>query len=229
MTTINDNTVSPALLNSMNTSKAAAATSTGATDSAGATQDRFMKLLITQMKNQDPLNPLDNAQVTSQLAQLSTVTGIDKLNATMGTLKDSYQSSQALQATSLIGHGVLVPGSTTNLADGKAVLGMDLPGAADAVSVTIRDGSGNVVRKIDLGAQAAGTLPLGWDGKTDKGAAAAGGQYSFDVSATSAGAKLNATTLSYDQVGSVSTGASGTRLNLNGGGSAALSDVREII
>jgi flagellar basal-body rod modification protein FlgD len=226
MTTINDNTVSPALLNSMNTSKAAAAT---ATDSAGATQDRFMKLLITQMKNQDPMNPLDNAQVTSQLAQLSTVTGIDKLNATMGTLKDSYQSSQALQATSLIGHGVLVPGNSTVLADGKAVLGMDLPGAADAVSVTIRDGSGNVVRKMDLGAQAAGTLPLGWDGKTDKGAAAASGQYSFEVSASSAGSALKATTLSYDEVGSVSTGASGTKLNLKGGSSAALADVREII
>jgi flagellar basal-body rod modification protein FlgD len=226
MTTISDNTVSPALLNTMNTGKAAATTSA---DTAGATQDRFMKLLITQMKNQDPLNPLDNAQVTSQLAQLSTVTGIDKLNATMGTLKDSYQSSQALQATSLIGHGVLVPGNTTNLTDGKAVLGMDLPGAADAVSVTIRDSAGNVVRKIDLGAQAAGTLPLGWDGRTDKGATAANGQYSFEVSASSAGSKLNATTLSYDLVGSVSTGASGTKLNLNGGGSAALSDVREII
>jgi flagellar basal-body rod modification protein FlgD len=226
MTTISDNTVSPALLNTMNTSKAAATT---ATDSASATQDRFMKLLITQMKNQDPMNPLDNAQVTSQLAQLSTVTGIDKLNATMGTLKDSYQSSQALQATSLIGHGVLVPGSTTNLADGKAVLGMDLPGAADAVSVTIRDGSGNVVRKMDLGAQAAGTLPVAWDGKTDKGAAAASGQYSFEVSATSAGTALKPTTLSYDTVGSVSTGASGTKLNLNGGGAAALADVREII
>jgi flagellar basal-body rod modification protein FlgD len=227
MTTINDNSVSPALLNSMNTGKAAAAAS--ATDTAGATQDRFMKLLITQMKNQDPLNPLDNAQVTSQLAQLSTVTGIDKLNATMGTLKDSYQSSQTLQAASLIGHGVLVPGNTADLADGKAVLGMDLPGAADAVTVTIRDASGNVVRKLDLGAQAAGTLPLGWDGKTDKGAAAASGEYSFDVKATSAGKALNVTTLSYGQVGSVSTGASGTRLNLAGGGSATLAEVREII
>lgn len=226
MTTINDNAVSPALLASMNTTKPAAA---GNADSASATQDRFMKLLITQMKNQDPLNPMDNAQVTSQLAQLSTVSGIDKLNVTMGTLKDSYQSSQALQATSLIGHGVLVPGSTTKLADGKAVLGLDLPGAADKVTVTVRDGSGNAIRKIELGPQAAGTLPLGWDGKTDKGAAAANGQYSFDVSATSAGAAIKATTLSYDQVGSVSTGAAGTKLNLTGGGSAALADVREII
>lgn len=225
MTTISDNTASPALLASMNTKKPAAANA----DSASATQDRFMKLLITQMKNQDPLNPLDNAQVTSQLAQLSTVSGIDKLNATMGTLQESYQSSQALQATSLIGHGVLVPGSSTSLSDGRAELGMDLPAAADSVSITIRDGSGLAVRKMDLGPQAAGTLPVAWDGKTDKGAAAANGQYSFEVSAASAGSALKATTLSYDQVGSVSTGAGGTRLNLAGGGSAALADVREII
>src|SRR6476659_4835046 len=100
MTTINDNTVSPALLNAMNTSKTAATTST---DSASATQDRFMKLLITQMKNQDPLNPLDNAQVTSQLAQLSTVTGIDKLNTTIGDMNTAMVASQSLQASALVG------------------------------------------------------------------------------------------------------------------------------
>ena len=226
MTTINDNTVSPALLNSMNTSKPAA---TSATDSAGATQDRFMKLLITQMKNQDPLNPLDNAQVTSQLAQLSTVTGIEKLNASMASMQSSYQASQTMQATSLIGHGVLVPGSTTKLADGRAVMGIDLPAAADKVTVTIRDGAGKAIHKIELGQQAAGTLPLAWDGKTDSGAIAANGQYSFDVAASSAGSAIKAATLSFDQVGSVSTGAAGIKLNLTSGGSATMADVREII
>jgi len=226
MTTITDNTLAPSPLSTTNTGKAA--TAAGA-DTISATQDRFMKLLITQMKNQDPMNPLDNAQVTSQLAQLSTVSGIDKLNATMGTLKDSFQSGQALQATALIGHGVLVPGNTTSLTDGKAVLGMDLPGAADTVTVTIRDASGASVRKIELGAQAAGTLPVAWDGKTDRGTTAANGQYSFDVKATSAGAAVKTTTLTFDQVGSVSTGAGGTKLNLTGGNSVALADVREII
>jgi len=225
MTTISDNTVSPALLNAMNSSKASAASAEG----IAGTQDRFMKLLITQMKNQDPLNPMDNAQVTSQMAQLSTVTGIEKLNASMSSMQSSYQASQTMQATSLIGHGVLVPGSSAMLADGKAVLGIELPAAADKVTVTIRDGAGKAIHKIELGQQAAGTLPLAWDGKTDSGAAAANGQYSFDVTASSAGSAIKASTLTFGQVGSVSTGASGVKLNLTNGASATMADVREII
>lgn len=224
MTTINDNTVSPALLNAMNPSKASASSAEG----IAGTQDRFMKLLITQMKNQDPLNPMDNAQVTSQMAQLSTVTGIEKLNVSMSSMQSSYQASQTMQATSLIGHGVLVPGSSATLADGKAVLGIELPAAADKVTVTIRDGAGKAIHKIELGQQAAGTLPLAWDGKTD-GGAAANGQYSFDVTASSAGSAIKAGTLAFGQVGSVSTGASGVKLNLTNGGSATMADVREII
>jgi flagellar basal-body rod modification protein FlgD len=225
MTTINDNAVSPALLNAMNPSKASAASAEG----IAGTQDRFMKLLITQMKNQDPLNPMDNAQVTSQMAQLSTVTGIEKLNVSMASMQSSYQASQTMQATSLIGHGVLVPGSSATLADGKAVLGIELPAAADKVTVTIRDGAGRAIHKIELGEQAAGTLPLAWDGKTDSGATAANGQYSFDVAASSAGSAIKASTLAFGQVGSVSTGASGVKLNLTNGGSATMADVREII
>lgn len=225
MTTISDNTVSPALLNAMNPAKPGAASAEG----IAGTQDRFMKLLVTQMRNQDPLNPMDNAQVTSQMAQLSTVTGIEKLNASMATMQSSYQASQTMQATSLIGHGVLVPGSTTKLADGRAVMGIDLPAAADKVTVTIRDGAGRAVHKMELGQQAAGTLPLAWDGKTDGGASAANGQYSFEVAATSANSAIKAATLSFDQVGSVSTGAAGIKLNLTSGGSATMADVREII
>src|SRR3954466_13474194 len=112
MTTIQNNVMPPSVLAAMNPSAAATDKSV-----ATAAQDRFMTLLVTQMKNQDPLNPLDNAQVTSQLAQLSTVTGIDKLNGTLETLMGSYQASQSLQAAGMIGHGVLVPGSSVNLGD----------------------------------------------------------------------------------------------------------------
>jgi flagellar basal-body rod modification protein FlgD len=89
--------VSQDLLNAVNPKKSAAAEG-----SVQADTDKFMTLLVTQLKNQDPLNPLDNAQITSQLAQLSTVTGINKLNDTLETLKGSYQSSEALQATNMI-------------------------------------------------------------------------------------------------------------------------------
>lgn len=200
-----------------------------AADAVSDATDKFMTLLVTQLKNQDPLNPMDNAQVTSQMAQLSTVTGIEKLNVSMASMQSSYQASQTMQATSLIGHGVLVPGSSATLADGKAVLGIELPAAADKVTVTIRDGAGKAIHKIELGEQAAGTLPLAWDGKTDSGATAANGQYSFDVTASSAGSAIKASTLAFGQVGSVSTGAAGVKLNLTNGGSATMADVREII
>src|SRR6476661_5249698 len=108
--------VSQDLLNSVNPKK-----NKPAEGSVEADQDKFMTLLITQMKNQDPMNPLDNAQITSQLAQLSTVTGVNKLNTTLESLKASYQSSEALQAANMIGHGVLVPGGKVQLIDGKAI------------------------------------------------------------------------------------------------------------
>ena len=142
MSTINTQslqTVDPSLLSTMNGSRT---TKTTAQDA----QDRFMTLLVTQMRNQDPLNPLDNAQVTSQLAQLSTVTGIDKLNDTMSVMSAGLQNSQGLQAASMIGHGVVVPGSNVELKDGKSVFGFDLPQAADNLQVLLKDQNGAVVR-----------------------------------------------------------------------------------
>ena len=107
--------VSQDLLTTVNPKKA-----TAVEGSVEADTNKFMTLLVTQLKNQDPMNPLDNAQLTTQLAQLSTVTGVNKLNTTLESLKASYQSSEALQATNLIGHGVLVAGDFINLASGKA-------------------------------------------------------------------------------------------------------------
>lgn len=221
MTTIQNNAVSSGLPAAMNP--------VGASDSMAATQDRFLKLLVTQMKNQDPLNPLDNAQVTSQMAQLSTVTGIDKVNATLEALKGSFQSNQALQAAGMIGRGVLVPGPDVALAGGKALLGVELDGAADNVQVTIRDAAGKAVHKIDLGAQQSGVIPLQWDGKTDAGSVAADGKYTFEASATRGGQKTGAAALSFGEVASVSTGAAGVKLNLLHIGAVNLSDIRQIL
>jgi len=118
-------------------------------------QDRFLKLLVTQMRNQDPLNPLDNAEVTSQMAQLSTVSGIDKLNATLQALSSSMIASQSMQAASMIGHVVMVPGSGIELANGKGTAAVDLTQPADSVSVAISDAAGNVVRICNWAARAA--------------------------------------------------------------------------
>lgn len=224
MTTVQTNTgVSNNLLAAMNGASASAATTTE------EAQNRFMKLLVTQMKNQDPLNPMDNAQVTSQLAQLSTVTGIDKLNTTVNTLMSTFQSNQTLQAAGMIGHGVLTPGSNIELTSGMGIMGVELAGPADKVNIAIKDGSGNVVRNISLGAQEAGVLPVQWDGKTDSGAVAADGEYSFTVTAKQGAESATAKALAFGQVASVSTSSSGVSLNVPGIGAVALADIRQIL
>lgn len=217
--------VSTGLMKAMN--PAASAAKSGA--SAAETQDRFMKLLITQMKNQDPLNPMDNAQVTSQLAQLSTVTGIDKMNTTLESLMGSFQSNQSVQAAGMIGRSVLIPGKSLGLADGKAAYGLDLAGPVDSMQVTIRDAAGVAVRKIEVGALPAGTHTLQWDGKNDKGSAAAAGQYTFEIAALAAGKSAETTALAIGRVDSVSTGTQGVKLNVNGVGAVNMTDIRQII
>ena len=109
-------------------------------------QDRFLKLLVTQMKNQDPLNPMDNAQVTTQLAQINTVSGIEKLNTTVQGLSTSLLQSQSMQSATMVGRQVYAACSYLNLADGKAVGGVDLKQDADRVYVSIADASGLIVR-----------------------------------------------------------------------------------
>jgi flagellar basal-body rod modification protein FlgD len=222
MSPISSNTVSSDLMSKMNSS----ATATSSTADA---QNKFLTLLVTQMKNQDPLNPMDNSQVTSQLAQLSTVSGIDKLNTTLSSFVSSMQSDQAVGASNMIGRGVLSPGSTAQLSGGAAPIGVDLASPADNVKVTIHDAAGHVVRTMDLGAFAAGTQTSTWDGKTDSGATSPDGKYTFDVAATQAGNTIGATAMSFGVVASVSSGPQGTKLNLANNQSIALTDVRQIL
>ncbi len=223
------NLVSSNVLDAMNGTKAKSNATSGATTAAQA-QDRFMTLLVTQMKNQDPLNPMDNAQVTSQLAQLSTVTGIDKLNDTVKGLQASYQASQSLQSASLIGHGVLTAGDALTLDKSKAILGVDVLSPADSVKVSILNLSGQVVHTFDMGAQDIGTTPLSWDGITDSGTVAPDGKYKIKVEAVLGGKKIEgAQALSFGMVDSISTNPQGVKVNLNGVGSVDLNAVRQIL
>lgn len=192
--------------------------------------DRFLKLLVTQMKNQDPLNPMDNAQVTSQMAQISTVSGIDKLNTTLQNMAASFSANQSLQAASMIGHSVLVPGSAVQLVNGKAIAGVDLPQSVDQLTVTIRNAAGAIVHSMDLGPKPGGIAAFAWDGTTDNGsAAAADGTYSFSVSALQGGKKIDASTLALGQVNSVSPGKDGMLLDVGGLGIIGLADVKKIL
>ncbi len=201
---------------------AAVAKNTGA-----GSQDYFLKLLVAQMKNQDPLNPLDNAQVTSQMAQLNTVEGINKVASKLDALLSGTGATQSLQAAAIVGHTVLVPGTSLELANGQAVGGIELTGAADHVVVTVKDASGTVVHTADLGAQPQGTVNFAWDGSTDAGAAAAAGTYSFAVEAKAAGGKVVANTLTAGLVSSVTPTTDGAQLVV-GKNLFALSQVRQI-
>lgn len=221
MSTVQTNAVDPTLLATMNGNKA----NRTSTEDA---QDRFLLLLVTQMKNQDPLNPMDNAQVTSQLAQLSTVSGIDKLNATVSSMNTNLQAAQNLQAANMIGHGVIAPGSAVALNEGKAVFGVELPQAADNMEITIRDAAGLTVRKIQAGLMPAGVNTMTWDGKTDSGAVAANGVYQFEVKASAGDKKLDATNLSFGIVSSVTSSAQGVKLGVTNIGDVTMADVRQI-
>lgn len=199
------------------TSASASNTATSATSKSKDLQDSFLTMLTTQLKNQDPLNPTDNAQMTSQLAQISTLEGIQSLNETLGALLSSYNTSQALQAASAIGSTVLVDGSSLNLSGGVAQGGVTLASAADSVVVTIKDSLGRVVQTQDLGKQSAGTVAFGWDGKTSDGTQLADGKYSFSVAATSGSTAVTATPVQAGTVAAVVKSGSSYVLELSSG------------
>ncbi len=222
MSILQTNTVSPALLSAMNPTPASP------TGSAAATQNQFMNLLVTQLQNQDPLNPMDNAQVTTQMAQLSTVSGIQQLNTSLQSLMANFQATQSLQSASMIGHNVLVNGSSINYNGSAAQFGASLASAADNVTVTVLNASGQQVDSYNLGAQPAGVLPLQWDGTTTGGAKAANGTYSFQVAATKAGQVVTAQPLAYGPVTSVANTPQGAQLEVAGIGAVSLANVAQI-
>lgn len=217
-----ENSATQALLNAANgTGKKTAS----ATNDA---QDRFLKLLTTQLKNQDPLNPLDNAQMTSQLAQISTVDGIEKLNATLQKLLSSSNDSEALQAAALVGHQVMVAGSGMQLTDAGAVGGVDLAANADQVKVTIKDANGLVMNTVNLGLLEAGVHNFVWDGKTDAGVQAVNGNYSMTVEALRGGEKVAVTPLQLAGVQNINRSSQGVSLNLGALGLVTLNDIKQI-
>ena len=204
--------------------------STAASSKADDAQSRFLKLLTEQLKNQDPLNPMDNAQMTSQLAQISTVSGIDKLNTTLTTLLENSQSGDVLQAAALVGKGVTVPGSALTLASSKAYGGFELPSAADKVTVTVKDGNGLEVRKMELGAYDAGVHNFAWDGLSTSGAQAVDGNYTMSVTATRGDTALKPVALQLSTVNSVLRTSNGNvSLDVGSGSLVSLSDIRQIL
>jgi flagellar basal-body rod modification protein FlgD len=212
-----------ALIDSVNGTKTAKAKSTTAD-----AQDRFLKLLTTQLKNQDPLNPMDNAQMTSQLAQISTVDGIEKLNATLQKMLASSASAEAMQAAALVGHQVMVPGSGLQLGDSGAAGGIELGAGADQVTVTIKDVNGIVMNSLNLGSLDGGVHDFAWDGKTASGVRAVNGAYSISVNATRGGDKVAATALQLGSVLNINQSSQGLTLNLGALGLVMMGDIKQI-
>ncbi len=192
-------------------------------------QDRFLKLLTTQLKNQDPLSPMDNAQMTSQLAQISTVDGIERLNATLSSLIDSQQASEALQAATLVGRGVLVPGAGMTLSDKGALAGYTLASAADKVLVSVTDANGLEVAQVDMGSQNAGTHSISWDGTTANGTRAANGAYRISVKAYAGESAVTSSALQLGVVSSVVRGSSGVDLEVGSLGIFQMSQIQQIL
>lgn len=216
---------------SVNATQSSTAVAATASPSAAIsqTQDRFLQLLIAQLQNQDPMNPMENAEMTTQLAQMSTVEGINNLNANMETLMSSLQSAQGLQAASMIGRSVMVEGEELVSDGAGAQGGVALDGKVDALAVTVRDAFGNAVDTLDLGPQAAGFVRFEWDGLDASGNPLAAGEYRFEVKATLEGESVDATGYMTGLVNGVYMSDAGVSLDVEGKGSFAFSEVKQIL
>ncbi len=173
-------------------------------------QDRFLKLLVAQMQNQDPMNPMDNAQVTTQLAQIQTVSGISTLNASIGTLGSQFSQMQALQGVSLVGREVSVAGNQLNIAsDGTGSGSYSLASPASAVQLDVLNAAGAVISTQQLGAVGTGTQTFS---VPSSGLAGNTGGVTFKITATSSSNPVTATTYATDKVTAISN--SGGTLSL---------------
>ena len=199
---------------------------TPATANAAGSAERFLRLLVTQMQNQDPLNPLDNAQVTSQMAQINTVSGVEKLNDTVAGLNRQFVQLQALQGASLVGRAVTVQGDRLHVDEhGAAAGGFELAGPADRVRVEVLNGAGRVVDTLDLGAQTSGRHGFEW---TAPAGTAEGTEYRFRVTATAGAAAVQSSSLMRDEVRSVSLAGDALRLDTRWSGAIDYGAVRAV-
>jgi flagellar basal-body rod modification protein FlgD len=180
------------------------------TKNAQDTQDRFLKLLVAQMQNQDPMNPMDNAQVTSQMAQIQTVSGIGTLDSSVKSLAAQFGQMQMLQSVSLVGRDVSVAGNRLNLASGAGTGSYELASAADAVKLEILSPAGSVIDTVQLGAQGSGRQDFTWPTT----AYGVDSELKFRISATKGAAAVSSTTFTRDTVQSVNASGGSLKLEL---------------
>lgn len=194
-------------------------------------QEDFLKLMISQFRNQDPFEPMDNGDFLGQLAQFGTVSGIEQLNSSFSGLSGSIQGEQVLQAANLVGRSVLAAHNTGYLAEGGDVSGaVELDASAASVRIEISDAAGQLVRAIDLGQQPPGLSRFTWDGRDLNGDRVPAGHYRIGATVSRGLENERAETLIEAQIDSVSLGrfGQGLSLNLSGGDTLSLAQVRRI-
>jgi flagellar basal-body rod modification protein FlgD len=225
MTTTNtNNTTDPyAFINGNKTSSS--------TKSNDLDQNAFLKLMIAQLKNQDPTKPQDPSEFMSQLAQFSQVTSTQNMEKSIQSLTDSMRSTQVLNGTSLVGHDILSVADTDTIEAGGTVTGaIDAPKGTTAVKIVVKDAAGTEVRSFNLKDVATGLNNFTWDGKTNTGVAAPAGQYTFSTVATANGETGALDTMLVSKVSSVTIDPSTAALTLNTtAGSVSLADVRRVL
>ena len=221
-------TIDPALLGDLGLTSRT--TVSGPANDLG--QDAFLELLLAQLQNQDPLNPMENGEFMSQLAQFETASGIEELNSSFEALTSSLQSNQALQASAMVGRWVLTPSSDITLwPDVGASGAVNLPTPSEQVLITVTDSTGQVVDQIDLGPQSAGLVEFVWDGVDTHGNALEPGVYGVEAISLANGDSEAVATLAVSPVESVTlnNGSAGVTLNVTGVGEVSLSDVEKIM
>jgi len=233
MTTVSDTTgASSEIIAALNKKTAPSSNNAnGSSTTPALGQDAFLKLLITQLKNQSPLNPQDNTAFVAQLAQFSSLQGIQNLNNTVSNLSSSMQSSQALQASALVGRTVETETNKAYLGTSGVVRGtMLLDSSTPALKLNVYNSSNQLVLQKDLGSQDAGNIPFAWDGTATDGTKLPTGTYRFEVLASESGKPTAIKTYLGNNVNSVTVGANqAATLNVDVVGDVALSDVKNIL
>lgn len=194
-------------------------------------RDAFLRLLVTQMENQNPLEPQENGAFVAQLAQFSSLEGIENLNDTMTGFVESFNSNQALEASALVGRQVQVRTDNAWMQQGEPFTGViELPTSSPEVQVSIYNSEGSLIRNISLGSQTGGEVELTWDGLDNSGGSQSSGLYRVEATALIDGENQQLETLLGANVNSVTLGTSSSEmtLNLSGIGKVPISDVRTI-
>ena len=195
-------------------------------------QEEFLKLMVTQLKNQDPLEPMENGDFLAQMAQFSTVSGIGDLQTSFSDFASSVANDQALQAANLVGRNVFVPLEEGLLPAGGTIQGeLELPASSSDVNLRVYDSNGQLIRTVPLGMQGAGPVQFVWDGKLDDGTYANPGAYRIEALARLDGENFGLETNLMAQVESVTLGGvgRGLELNLTGLGSVGINSVSRIL